>query len=72
MPMLPVADFDYEQNLLLAAAETIRQQASEELPDLTGWVILLPQQTTGTAFRHQLLNTLSTEYPALLAPWVGT
>lgn len=72
--MQSVVEVDIRQNLLQAASRHILQCHQAQLPDLSSLIILLPHQSAATAFRQQLLDTLTanSDEVALLPPWCGT
>ncbi len=72
MTQIPTIEVAPQQNILRYTAEFILKEFSEQLPDLSNLVILLPHSQVTKPFHEILCQCLDTKSPAIIPPWAGT
>jgi len=69
---IPTIEVAAHQNILRYTAEFILKKFSDELPDLSNLVVLLPHSQVTKQFNETLCQSLGASSPAIIPPWTGT
>lgn len=77
MTQIPTIEVAAHQNILRYTAEFILEKFSDELPDLSRLIVLLPHSQVTKQFNETLCRSLGTDPsantpPAIIPPWAGT